>query len=597
MKKLIAVLFLVQAVVARADWPADAGIDVPVSNVDTSESPAVIGDQQGGVFVVFAHQDPSPSATLRGEHFNAAGERLWSTANSDGGFIGKDLLGLSIGANNGGKSQAFTDTAGGFIAIYTPGKVGGPYTLDLQRFNENAVAQWTPTGLFGGVELLTNPYYYNVFRGIPDQTGGALVTYENGAGTLGQRVDSTGAIDYGTGYLFAAAQPVGVYYAPTYMDGDGQGGLYFIWPDTGSEDSSPVLDHLDPGGARTFEVSSVAPQYAPADNWTLSGLPDGGGSWAAWYQGTADAGLYLQLFASDGGAIFTDVSAANGLFVAAPAVIPSNPVLVSDGNGGVVLAWSDLVSSSLHVIYAQRFGVGGTPLWGAHPILVNSAETTPLQSSGYQPVFRVIPTPDNNVAFFWNTAPGIYAEKLAMDGGSKMWGALSGGVAVSTVAPAGIPWLDATFAVDDSAYVAYQTPAGAVYVKHVLADGTLGSTPATVDAGPTEDGGEGDGGLVDAGEDAGTSDAGPADAGSITDAGTDAGPADAGPILDAGVDAGGKAPDSGTTPDAGGAPDAGSTEPSSGCGCTSSGVGGAWTALLGLGLLMTRRRSRQRPNA
>jgi uncharacterized protein (TIGR03382 family) len=566
MKKLGLVVVVAFAALARADWPSDAGEDVPVANVDHAGVPNLVNDGQSGVFVIFVHYDGG-AETLRAEHFNALGDRLWAPTMVDGGYVGQDLLGLSLGAVNQGQALAVTDDDGGFVAAYATGV--GPYTLSVQRFDGNGTPLWAPTGTFGGVQLLANPLVYDRFSLAPDRLNGALVTLETSNDVTGQRIDSTGAQTYGTGFSFVGGQLPGPFYSSQFLSPDGLGGMYFIWPTSGSESISPSLDHVSPTGSLLFSVPSVAPQLSNFEDWSIFGLSAGAGVWASWYQPGASGAVYLQLFLADGGAAFTDAGPADGLLVAPSSAFNANPTLVGDGQGGSVVAWLDTTTSSVNVLYAQRYSADGSTPWGS-PVLVSSASTTPNLSQGYLRTFRLVPTTDGNVALVWSATPsGLYAEKIDMANGAKLWGPLSGGILVSTVTSP--QWTDVIFAEDDSSYIAYQDSQTRIYLKHVRSDGTLG--PAS---GPTVDAGI-DAGIdagADAGDDAGVPDAGP-------DAGADAGP-DAGNVgTDAGVDAG--------IADAG--PDAGT----SGGGCsTSSSSGGAaiWAVMVAvLGLAAVRRRS------
>jgi uncharacterized protein (TIGR03382 family) len=560
---------------AQADWPSDAGIDVPVGNVNVNFRPSVIGDGMGGAFVTFEHSDSAQSITLRGEHFDATGNRLWGTL-ADGGYAGKDLLGLSLGTGTSGKALGITDGNGGFITSYAPGSTS-PYKLDLQRFDQNGTAQWTPTGSFGGVELLGTPYLNDAFYMIPDQQDGALLTWlDNGA--YGQRVDPTGATKYGTGFSWPNTQYSSSFYSDRYMCADGWGGLYYIASTSGSASQSPELEHLDPSGTSTFNVPAATPSGAYFSEWSTVGIADGGGAWVSWIQSAA---LYLQFYNSAGVAVL-DAGGAAGILVASVATSEPDPTMLTDGTGGTVVVWFDIVSS-VNVLLGQRYAADGSPLWGSNPVVVSSSETLPQSSFGYLPSFRFIPTTDNNVAAFWTGSPsGIYGQKVAMDGGAKLWGPFSAGIAVSTVYSP--QWIDATFIEDDSAFVTFQDSQNAVWIKHVNADGTLGTVDAGIDAGV--DAGPDAG--PDAGEDAGVDGGIGADAGS--DAGMDGG-GDGGNQInwpdggDAGTGTDGGLPDSGQMADAG----------TSGGGCSSaSGPNPMWL-VAGLAILVFagRRRLRQ----
>jgi len=586
MKKILLAACLLSAAPALADWPLDAGTDVPVANVDTSQTPSVIADNQGGAFVVFAHVDSADNKTLRGEHFDQQGNRLWSVAVDAGLYLGEDLLGVSLGTLNLAQALAFT--------------------LSLQRFDSAGAPVWAPTTTNGGVQLLANLDYYSYYYAIPDGLGGALTLYQTTAGTVSQHLDSTGALHYGvSGYLIGDVGINSGAYAFPYFSSDDQGGLYFIYAPTGAETISPVISYVTPAGAAGFSVPNAAPSQTYSSEWGSVGLPDGAGIWAAWTQ-SGTYGVYLQEFLADGGTAFPDAGDAGGLLVASTSTYQVTPELLNDGQGGVVVAWFDDPAGT-NAIFVQHYASDGGALW-AQPAIVSNGSTTPTIESSYLETFQLIAAPDDDVAVFWNANPsGIYAEKLDLDTGTHLWGPLTGGVVVSSAAPEYVSWMQAAFASDDSAYVTYQA-ANDVYLKHLRADGTLGTTVA--DAG--EDAGV-DAGVdagFDAGFDAGIEDAG-TDAGTTVDAGSDAGPdagSDAGSVEDAGPDAGSGLPDSGPVivPDAGPVADAGqpvadagvgdggnTVTASSGCGCTTAPDAPLWA--LGFGLMwLTRLRRRAR---
>jgi hypothetical protein len=576
MKRILAAFIALHGAIALADWPSDAGDNVPVADYGYSATPSVISDGLEGVFVIFVHSDVGVQRSLRGEHFDSQANRLWSTANADGGYLGKDLLGISLGSSsNMSKSLAISDNDGGFIAGYSTGSTS-PYTLSLQRFDKDGTAVWAPTGTYGGVQLLANPIVEQSFWMVPDDLGGALVTYESsGLGIYGQRLDPTGATRYGSGFLFAGGQAPGLSFSDAVAKADGLGGMYYIWPTSGSASISPSLDHVAADGGLVFTVPSVAPQLASFSEWSISGLSGGAGCWASWY---GSSGLYLQLFIADGGAAFPDAGPAGGLKVSAISAYDPEPTMLDDGAGGVVLAWFD-VTASVNVLYVQRFAADGSTVWG--PVAVSSAATTPATESSYLYSYRLVPTRDGNVALFWGTTTyNINAEKVAMSNGARLWGPISGGVEVSSIPPQAIPysyWIDPVFAEDDSAYVTYVDGLNRIYLKHVLADGTLGTS--VVDAGSP---------MPDAGPDAGA-DAGPEDAGP---SGPDGG-MDSGIIIGHNGDAGNQEQDGGNGNGGNNGGNTGGNMKSGGC-SSSSDARTASLWVIGLGLLALSVAARRR---
>jgi hypothetical protein len=298
---------------------------------------------------------------------------------------------------------------------------------------------------------------------------------------------------------------------------------------------------LTPTGSLSFTVPSVAPANTSFEQWSISGLPTGTGVWATWYQynSPSSSDLLLQRF-TGAGASGLDGGADNGVVAASLTTTTPSPQLISDGAGGVVEVWFD-APSGVNSIYAQRFGANGAPKWGTNPVLISSAGTTPVTPDGYLGDFRVVATPDQNVAIFWVGTPnGIFAQKIDMASGAIQWGTFARGIQVS--AATSVSWIDATFASDDSAYVAYQL-GNDVFVKHVEPGGTLGTTPVSVDAGPS-----GEGGAYDGGADA--------EAGTAEDGGTDTGAGGADSAADtstAGEDSGTSSADAHVGEDSGGA--------------------------------------------
>ncbi len=136
------------------------------------------------------------------------------------------------------------------------------------------------------------------------------------------------------------------------------------------------------------------------------------------------AGLMLVVAAAPLGRAAWD---ENGILVCDVASNQQEPDMVTDGRGGVIIAWDDDRSGSTD-IYAQRFDVSGTAMWtgGGVPLCL---------ATGGQQGARIVANGSGGAIVTWQDYRGadndIYAQMVDATG-VVMW--TSGGVAVSTAA-------------------------------------------------------------------------------------------------------------------------------------------------------------------
>ena len=89
-------------------------------------------------------------------------------------------------------------------------------------------------------------------------------------------------------------------------------------------------------------------------------------TWKDYRNGAPD--IYAQHLDSNGVAQWT----ANGVPVCTNSADQSTPAIVSDMNGGVIIAWSDWRSSIERDLYAQRLNANGVPLWTMDGVVVTN---------------------------------------------------------------------------------------------------------------------------------------------------------------------------------------------------------------------------------
>jgi hypothetical protein len=570
---------------AWAAWPTDAGEDLVLAN-EGPAAPAlgtsVMLDGLGGVFVVWGQS--LNGRRLFGEHVCADGTRLWGTTQADGGILARDLLGMSVGNDVSGWSALSTsDGQGGFFSVYAAVGTAGGWTATAQRFSGTGAPLW-PASFAGGTGLGALGGSQS-FQLIQDGLGGVIVAPADGRMIL-HRLDATGArpygvsgVDLGYGFDSLTACP------PCEIAPDGVGGAYVMWNPWYVPVALPAFAHVDPSGALVFYQSDDVPQGAKPGTWSVT-PPAGAGPWVSWID---DAGTSISLQHFDGvhGVGLLDAGPAGGIPVAAlqwPGSV-QGPLLSSDGAGGTVLIWFDQISGQ-NVLLASRFGPDGSPVWAGQPFSLASATSQP---SGGLSSIRVFPTNDGALLVFWSHYVwGLWAEKLRLGDGARLWGPTSGGMLVSgDFTP---EWFDVAVDSDNGVFVAFSPGQGMAVLKHLLPDGAIAGppdagcvVPVAPDAGSGADGGA-DGGFSGDAGDAADGGGGGLDAGAVTDAGT---------VADSGVDAGGGS-DAGL--DAGVGPvgsDGGSgLVAKSGCGCASSGENlSATIVLLALAMQRARRRA------
>jgi hypothetical protein len=164
---------------------------------------------------------------------------------------------------------------------------------------------------------------------------------------------------------------------------DGAGGIITAWSDTRSDTADVYAQHIDAGGNVLWGSNGTLVCGAPRDQDQPVLASDGaGGAIIVWrdFRGGATGDLYAQHLDAAGVRQWS----LNGLGVCTASDEQANPVAVSDGGGGVIIAWEDWRSST-PCIYAQRVTGGGQAKWraGGRPL-----------SSGFLPMFAPVALAD-----------------------------------------------------------------------------------------------------------------------------------------------------------------------------------------------------------
>jgi len=147
------------------------------------------------------------------------------------------------------------------------------------------------------------------------------------------------------------------------------------------------------------------------------GVSDGAGgmivAWADTRSGTAD--IYAQRISATGGMLWT----ASGVLACGATGDQTLPVIAADGAGGAVLAWVDArAGAGTNDVYAQKINASGTVLWGASGVAVCTATGAAIEP-------QVISDGGGGAIVGWEDQRGgvnsdIYARRVLV-AGTAIW--------------------------------------------------------------------------------------------------------------------------------------------------------------------------------
>ncbi|HKQ57512.1 MAG TPA: FlgD immunoglobulin-like domain containing protein [Candidatus Eisenbacteria bacterium] len=200
------------------------------------------------------------------------------------------------------------------------------------------------------------------------------------------------------------------------MIADGASGAILVWEDrrgTAADiyaqrvSSLGVIDPAWPADGRAL-CAAVQDQVEPKI------APDGAGGafvvWEDYRAGNGESDIYAQRV-SGSGAIAAGWPAA-GVPVCTITGSQGRPTVVTDGAGGVIVAWEDRRGASFD-IYAQRLNASGAPQWLANGVAVSPA-------AGVQRFPAAVPDASGGMIVAWqDTRSGdadIYAQRVSSSG-------------------------------------------------------------------------------------------------------------------------------------------------------------------------------------
>ncbi len=326
-----------------------------------------------------------------------------------------------IALNGGGGPFLVSDGLGGALVTWN---YSDPWTAQWSYAMAQGVGAAGNARWQAGGTILCQSSDQGVSQVVSDGNNGAIFVWlDNRNGyydVYAQRIDWSGAEQWGACGVPVRVLPVDVPYDDLVAVPDGSGGVIIAWADPRGGNPDLYAQHLNASGAPLWTVNGAPVCIAPEIQGDLLALADGlGGAWIAWMDlrnGNID------IFARHINATGTLDGPPGGLAICTATGDQTEIDLAPDEAGGMIIAWQDLRSVNYNV-FAQRVSLAGTSLWTADGVPVTALASPKVSpdiasdgSGGAVVVWKDLRSFPTNVSLFTQRLNGAGQTQWAADG-------------------------------------------------------------------------------------------------------------------------------------------------------------------------------------
>jgi hypothetical protein len=445
-------LVLAGILAPRAEWVHD-GVAISTAS-DHQHSIDIASDGAGGAVMVWRDDRNGLQRELYTQKIDVNGDIQWAV---DGALV-------CAAAGYRKQPRIASDGAGGAIITWYDYRDGNG-DIYVQRFDASGAALWTTDG----VAICANPSHQDHSEIVSDGSGGAIVSWvdwRNGRDIYAQRVDANGDTLWAADGVVVCAAPGEQYVHDIVADGSGGAAItwsdYRNWQTTGFD---IYAQRIDANGDTLWAANGVplceagGDQNAPQLN--RSGNDRFVFSWSDTRFGGGD--IFAQAVDLNGIPQWT----TDGVAACTTGTWLDYSHVVSDGAGGAIISWHDYDLMQMQV---QRVDASGAPQWGPYGVLLGPAEFSYF-------VTRMVSDDNGGAVVAWSSSlvsfPDVYAQRVGADG-TKMWG--PDGVVICGEPD---NQLDVVVAPDGTggavmAWVDYRNPTADIYAHRVDRSGHTG---------------------------------------------------------------------------------------------------------------------------
>ena len=355
----ITVFFLVWLTYAKAQWSTSPMVNSAISLNNAAGDPNIISDGIGGAIITW-RDSRSGNYDIYAQRISASGVIQWT---NNGVAI------CNVGYNQV-SPKIVSDNSGGAIITWMDIRNGSDWDIYAQRINASGVVQWNTNGIV--VCSATDDQYFP--RLISDGSEGAIITwgdYRSGTWDIyTQRINASGIVQWIIDGV-ALCNALGGQFYPVIVS-DNAGGAIVTWEDERVTTGADIYaQHIDAMGVVQWLVDGVSVcnsiGYEADPTISTDGM---GGAIIAWndYRPGTNQQIYAQRINATGVAQWI----TNGIQCSDTGYM-YYPKIVSDGMGGAIITWHQIMNISDHDVYAQNINSTGVVQWPANGVVICSA--------------------------------------------------------------------------------------------------------------------------------------------------------------------------------------------------------------------------------
>lgn len=309
-------------------------------------------DGSGGVFMVWAEKHGSYT-DIYAQRLNSSGTKLWTTTG----------VAVCTSANDQKIFDVVCDGLGGIIVVWEDERISNK-DIYAQKINSSGIVQWTSNG----VAISKAPTHDYAPKICSDKMGGAIISWSKpntGGYSVGvQHLTAAGNVTWGTnGKIIGAGKwnrlaHASDYSSPIGIISDGNYGALVTWSQRMVSQNNIWANRIDSTGNGLWtDTGVIVCKQSYNQEYPQIVLSTTGSPIIVWedYRNSTDGDLYAQILNSNG----TIKGKTNGIEVSIANNYQQIPSVVTDGNGGAIVAWDDYRNGVDLNIYVQKINSNG----------------------------------------------------------------------------------------------------------------------------------------------------------------------------------------------------------------------------------------------